>query len=391
MTYFARRKKIWFGIFAGLGAAFVGFVGLMAGYAAIFSASSEAESGVLSPGTTALIADTGASGGSAVRFGATSGGAVNCPTEGRVRNVTTSIQLTSVLLSAQPGDIITLADGTYSGKYVASAAGTVDQPITIRGSDKAILDAGDTTGYPLKIAGSTTAYADYWCVQGITLARGATGFYVDLARHVTLAGTTIRDTGQEGVHYKSCSSNGVIADNHIFNTGLAKHDYGEGIYIGTAESNWASLNNCNTGSPDATNDVQILRNTIDHTTSESIDIKEGTIGGLIDGNSFDLVGMTGDNFSDSAIDLKGTGWTVSNNTVTRSGTSAAVDDFQIHIVDAQAAVTKSGTGNTLTGNKLNGQAPGYGVLVPSDGVNTIACSNTTNAVKGLLSVGACTP
>ena len=51
-------------------------------------------------------------------------------------NVTTAAQLTSALASARPGDIITVAPGTYNGSFAISTSGAADNPIVIRGANR---------------------------------------------------------------------------------------------------------------------------------------------------------------------------------------------------------------------------------------------------------------
>jgi hypothetical protein len=62
--------------------------------------------------------------------------------------VTDSASLTTALFAAQPGQIITLANGIYSGSFQIYAAGTPTNPIVIRGAseDGVILDAGNCAG-----------------------------------------------------------------------------------------------------------------------------------------------------------------------------------------------------------------------------------------------------
>lgn len=62
--------------------------------------------------------------------------------------VSDATSLQTALAAAQPGDVITLADGVYSGTFAVNASGTADQPIVIRGAseDGAILDGGGCTG-----------------------------------------------------------------------------------------------------------------------------------------------------------------------------------------------------------------------------------------------------
>jgi hypothetical protein len=62
----------------------------------------------------------------------------------RQKPVHNAQELTSALEAAQPGDIITLADGVYRGEFRLNTAGTADNPIVIRGASQegAVLDGG---------------------------------------------------------------------------------------------------------------------------------------------------------------------------------------------------------------------------------------------------------
>ena len=69
------------------------------------------------------------------------------PANPHVVDVTTAAELSSALNTAQPGDVITLAAGTYSGQFAIHANGTAANPIVIRGLDDAtILDGAGCTG-----------------------------------------------------------------------------------------------------------------------------------------------------------------------------------------------------------------------------------------------------
>jgi hypothetical protein len=57
------------------------------------------------------------------------------PAAATVINVTTAQQLTTALNGAQPGQIIQLAPGTYSGRWQIVASGTAANPIVIRGAN----------------------------------------------------------------------------------------------------------------------------------------------------------------------------------------------------------------------------------------------------------------
>ncbi len=306
----------------------------------------------------------------------------------RIVPVSTSPQLTAALADARPGDVITLADGVYTstgvtastsvggkryaGTFVAQRAGTAQQPITLRGSRAAVIDGapgGDGTRgrYGLYLVG-----ADHWHVSGITVTNAAKGIVVDRSDHAVIDGVAVSRTGQEGIHLRAGSSDDVVRGSRVATTGLSDAAFGEGVYVGSAHSNWATYSN---GEPDASDRNQILDNVIGTTGAESIDVKEGTTGGLVSGNSFDGSGMTG-SFADSWIDLKGNGWSIVGN----HGVHAPLDGFQVH-----TAVTGWGRGNTFSGNVADVGAAGFGVRLQDTAAgNVVSCDNTvTHAASGL--------
>lgn len=59
--------------------------------------------------------------------------------------------------------------------------------------------------------------------------------------------------------------------------------------------------------------------------AEEIDIKEGSCCGLIKGNTFDGTGMSGENYADSWIDLKGEDYTIEDNV----GNHSLLDGIQV--------------------------------------------------------------
>src|SRR5437867_7327236 len=72
------------------------------------------------------------------------------------RNVADAASLAAALNAAQPGDVITIADGSYSNHFLITASGTPDDPIVIRGAseDGTILDGQGYTGNVLDVYGS---------------------------------------------------------------------------------------------------------------------------------------------------------------------------------------------------------------------------------------------
>lgn len=65
---------------------------------------------------------------------------------------------------------------------------------------------------------------------------------------------------------------------------------------------------------DESNGVQIINNHIGpYVSAEAIDIKEGTIDGVVEGNFFDGTGNTGANSSDMWVAVKGNNYLVTDN------------------------------------------------------------------------------
>jgi hypothetical protein len=293
----------------------------------------------------------------------------------RTVNVATAAALKTALLQAQPGDDIVLADGTYSGKFVieATANGTASNQITIRGNRAAILDGGDiNSGYVLYAQGS------YWNIKGFTLQNGKKGIMADGVNHVTIDAVKVTTIGEEGIHLRKFSSHNIVQNCEVINTGLVTPDYGEGVYIGTAKSNWASVTN---GAIDKCDSNKVINNKIGpFVAAECIDIKEGTTGGLIEGNTFEAKGIQGANSADSWIDVKGNYYLIQNNIGNNSQPSVLVDGYQVN-----SAYSGWGCYNEFKNNTCNVNASGYGVNVRLTSSSGNAVGNkvyTSNQVIG---------
>ncbi|WP_232323819.1 right-handed parallel beta-helix repeat-containing protein [Catenuloplanes japonicus] len=288
--------------------------------------------------------------------------AANCPAP----TVTDAAGLTAALAAATPGTVISLRDGVYEGRFVATTPGTADAPITLCGGAGAVLDGGGVKkGYGLHLNG-----ASHWRVQGFTVRNAQKGVMADGVSGTTIAGLTVEQIGDEAVHLRKFSSDNVVEGNTIRGTGQRKPQFGEGVYIGTAESNWCEITAC---APD-TSDRNVVRdNTITAVTAENIDVKEGTTGGIIAGNTFDGGALSGGN-ADSWVDVKGNGYTISGNT----GTNSGLDGFQTHVV-----VDGWGKGNVFTRNVAHVNGPGYGFHLTPVEDNRVACDNeVTGAAQG---------
>ncbi len=273
--------------------------------------------------------------------------------------------LMTALDAAKPGDVIGLAPGVYTGNFTASAEGTAEQPITLCGTAESILDGGTTDdGYVFHLEDSS-----YWVLQGFTVRNGQKGVMVDQTTNTVIQGLTVTTTGDEAIHLRKFSTDNRVLANTISDTGLRKPKFGEGIYIGTAESNWCDISNCE---PDRSDRNEIAGNTISGTTSENVDIKEGTSDGILRANSFDGSGIVE---ADSWVDVKGRGWVIAENT----GADSPQDGFQTHeIVDGW------GTENVFRDNVAQVNGPGLGYSLKPVRGNVVECSNTaSDAGEGL--------
>ncbi|WP_244928674.1 right-handed parallel beta-helix repeat-containing protein [Nocardioides sp. W7] len=311
---------------------------------------------------------------------------------GRAVGVGSSEELTAALADARPGDVITLADGVYTtkglqaplsvggkryvGTFVASTSGTETRPVVLRGSRDAVIDGkpgrdGTGTQYGLYLAG-----VRHWRVEGLTVANVAKGIVLDQTSHTVIRGVAVHDIGQEGIHLRAFSSDNLVQDNEVSRTGRGNDTYGEGIYVGSATSNWGTYSG---GRPDASDRNQVLGNRVWETTAESLDIKEGTTGGVIRGNVLDGAHMTG-SWADSWIDLKGNGWLVEGN----RGTRALQDGFQVH-----EAVEGWGLDNVFRANTAVVDAEGYGFWIQQGLTgNVVSCDNVVEGARsGFATVG----
>jgi hypothetical protein len=296
-------------------------------------------------------------------------GAVTCPAP--TVTVTDGPSLTEALAAAVPGTSIRLADGVYAGRFVATASGTAAQPIFLCGGTGAVLDGGGTSGgYALHLDG-----VSYWRVAGFVVRNGQKGVMADRVQQTVIQGLTVEQIGDEGIHLRNFSTDNVVQGNTVRDTGLRKAQYGEGIYVGSARSNWCTVTAC---APDRSDRNVVRDNDISATTAESVDIKEGTTGGTLAGNTFDGSALSG-KFADSWVDVKGNGWLIEHNT----GHNSRGDGFQTHQV-----VKGWGADNTFTANVADVNGPGFGFdFTPVDG-NTLRCDNkATGAAKGLANTG----
>jgi hypothetical protein len=119
----------------------------------------------------------------------------------------------------------------------------------------------------------------------------------------------------------------------------------------------------------------IKGNDIAEVTSEAIDLKEGTTGGAVLGNTFDGSRVTG---ADSWVDVKGNNYLIEGNT----GENAEKNGMQTHqILDGWGDL------NVFAANVLDVGSSDYAIASWPEESNVVMCDNTfVNAAEGLSNI-----
>lgn len=285
------------------------------------------------------------------------GGLTRTPSEppsvvGPYTRVGTADALTAALAAARDGELIVVsARQVLTGRFVVTTP-----RLTLILEDGAGIDGGSVTGgYALHFKGAPGAV-----VAGGQVFGAQKGFIADGSSGCKTLGVHIHSTGMEAWHIRGFTNDAEISGCLIENTALdpAKDPgMGEGLYVGSAKSNWT---NWSGGKPDVCDNTLILTTTVRGTRGECLDVKEATTGGHVEGCDFDGGAMDGAHYADSPVDLKGNDWLLTGNTF-RNG---FLDLVQTH---SQAA--GYGHGNVLDSNTYLG-CPGYAVRIHSKTTGT---------------------
>lgn len=291
----------------------------------------------------------------------------------RVIPVRTQAELMAALRAALPGDEIRLADGVYSGGVSITRPGLADHPITLLGSRRAVIDAGSLNRTAVAL------YTDYWIIRGISATNGLFGVYLKGGNHNLLDSIEVSRIGQEGVTFASFSSDNIVRNSYIHDTGLSVAEWGEGVYIGTWAGNWKAVTG---GRADQSDRNQVLNNVIGpNVRAELVDVKEGTTGGRVQGNRFNGAGMVQSKFwVDSWMEIKGNDYEILDN----QGTNAINDGFQVLSV-----IPGWGNGNVFRRNVADVQGPGFGIRIDGGAGNLVACDNVVTAAGAGFASVAC--
>lgn len=243
------------------------------------------------------------------------------------------------------------------------------------GGRNAVVEAEDVDdGYAFHVAG-----ADHVRLSGFSVRNGQKGVVVDDSDHVVVEKLAVSHIGDEAIHLRSGSSDGVVRENVVRETGLRKPKFGEGVYIGSAQSNWCKYSGCK---PDRSDRNVVENNDIAGTTAENVDIKEGTTGGVLRGNELSGDGAVQDRHVDSWVDVKGNDWLVQGNT----GTHGIEDGFQVHVV-----VESWGQRTVFRDNQGTLDADGYAFWIDKNASGTVLrCSNQVKGAGSGYSTIDCT-
>lgn len=247
--------------------------------------------------------------------------------EENIISVTNIEELFTAVRNAQPGDVISVAPGTYdyttyqgAQKIDTSAAGTESEPITLKAENPdnpPVFTGNDiSSGYVLQLKG------DYWIIENINFTTSQKGIVLDNSNHTIIRNCEVSNTGSEAIHVRDGSSYCVIDSCNIHDTGLISPGYGEGVYIGSAKSTSGYNYQC---------DYTVVKNCIfRNIAAEDIDVKEYTTGTEISGCTFYGDGMTGENYAGSFVDISGNNVYVHDNIGYRNGNENIVAAFELH-------------------------------------------------------------
>ena len=230
--------------------------------------------------------------------------------------------------------------GIPSGKFVnetgrdcgliwLGADGTKNNPVVLAGSDPTnppeIFSSDYMHNYGIHVTGN------YVILKNLKIHTFSKGVVFDNSVGALMEDCEVYHTGNEIVHVRDSSQQVTLNRNFIHGSGYETPRYGEGIYVGTYNTGWASSQQADrdagfwgtaasqhrySGYDWRVNDTKITCNIVKATTAENIDVKEGTIRGIVQGNMFiaDSTNYDGQvDYDDANIDMKGASWSVTDN------------------------------------------------------------------------------
>ncbi len=261
--------------------------------------------------------------------------------------VTNTEELHAALADAQAGDEIILKEGLYQhGDWIgvwavfhAEASGTAEHPIILRSEDPehpaTLSGVSQEDKYVLQIIGS------YWEIRDLKLCEAAKGIFLEQSEHSIISGCEVYNIGDEGIHIIDNSSYNLVENCYIHDTGKVTPKYGEGVYIGSShktegygfDCHYNTVRGCRIGP---------------NVTADHVDIKEYTIGNIVEECTFDGAGIAGLNGGDSFVEIKGNHCIVRNNIGYQNGS-----ENMLYAFDANRQLDGWGQNNKVYGNTVH--------------------------------------
>ena len=245
--------------------------------------------------------------------------------------VSTVEELHKALSKAKAGQVITIAPGMYdfstyerASKFYSEGEGTKTNPIKLTAEDinnpPVLLGPNLKNNYVLHITG------DYWIIEYLKISYSQKGVVLDNSNYSIIRNVEVYSTGAEAIAIRDGSSNCLIKNCYIHDTGLVTPAYGEGIYIGSSKSTTGFDYKC---------DNNVIEGCVFRDiAAEHIDIKEFTTGQEISRCTFYGDGISGENYAGSFIDIAGNDCYVHDNVGYRNKNPKIVAAFEVHrIVD----------------------------------------------------------
>ncbi len=116
--------------------------------------------------------------------------------------------------------MLSILKGTFT---VNGVSGMQNKPITLKGTRKAILNGSTIVhGYGLYLNNTS-----WWVLDGFQVQNSLKGIMIDFSTNILINNVSVRNIGEEGVHFRKNSSFNTIQYSTISYTGM-----GSGISSG---------------------------------------------------------------------------------------------------------------------------------------------------------------